>query len=158
MADEATQGSENLSGVLAGAAAIVRGTQRLLASLGQASVTEYVLPDGRRADILALDRAGAFTIIEVKSCLVDFLSDGKWPDYRAYCDRFYFAVDAAFPAERVPEACGLMLADGYGAAIIREAPVHGLAGARRRALLVGFGLVAAGRLHRMADPAGSAGL
>ncbi|MCK8784004.1 MmcB family DNA repair protein [Roseomonas sp. NAR14] len=123
-----------------------------------APVAEVPLPNGRRADILALLPDGGFAAIEVKSCARDFLSDGKWPEYRDYADRLYFAVDLDFPQHLLPEDAGLIVADGPEAALLREAPAHPLAPARRRALLHRYAVLAASRLAALADPAGSAEL
>ena len=79
------------------AAAIVRGVQLMFAELGLASLTEVGLANGRRADLMAVGRRGEIVIVEVKSCLQDFRTDQKWPEYAPYCDRFYFAIDCDFP-------------------------------------------------------------
>ncbi len=137
-------------------ALVSRAAVRFCALRGWAPVQEMPLPNGRRADILALLPDGGFAVVEVKSCARDFLSDGKWPDYREYCDRLYFAVDLDFPQELLPEDAGLLVADGPEAALLREAPAHPLAPARRRALLHRYAMVAAGRLAALSDPAGHA--
>jgi hypothetical protein len=116
------------------------------------------LPNGRRADILALRPDGGFACIEVKSGPRDFLTDGKWPEYRAYSDALYFAVDADFPSGLLPGEVGLIVAHEGAAELIREAPAHPLAPARRRALLHRFATLAATRLAFLADPAGAADL
>jgi len=116
------------------------------------------LPNGRRADILALRPDGCFVAVEVKSGARDFLSDAKWPEYREYCDQLFFAVDLDFPQELLPGDTGLLVADGADAAMLRDAPSHTLAPARRRALLHRYAVVAAGRLAAMSDPAGQAEL
>ncbi|MBP2298235.1 MmcB family DNA repair protein [Azospirillum picis] len=131
---------------------IFRGVRRSLATRGYSSLTEFRLSSGRRADVLAIDDAGGILIVEVKSCVADFRSDQKWQDYREWCDAFYFAVDADFPAELIPDDCGLMVADAYGAEVLREAPLHKLAAPRRKALLLRAALTGAGRLHRIEDP------
>jgi hypothetical protein len=137
-------------------AAVSLAASRFCAWRGWAAVLEMPLPNGRRADVLALLPDGGFAIIEVKSCARDFLSDAKWPDYRDYCDRLYFAVDLDFPQALLPEDAGLLVADGMEAAQLREAPVHPLAPARRRALLHRFASLAATRLAALTDPAGHA--
>lgn len=137
-------------------ALVSRAAVRFCALRGWAPVQEMPLPNGRRADILALQPDGGFAVVEVKSCARDFLSDGKWPEYRDYCDRLYFAVDLDFPQELLPEDAGLLVADGPEAALLREAPSHPLAPARRRALLHRYATVAAGRLAALSDPAGHA--
>ncbi|HYG88673.1 MAG TPA: MmcB family DNA repair protein [Azospirillum sp.] len=136
----------------AGAAAITRGVRRALYQRGFVSLTEFRLANGRRADVLAVDEAGMVLIVEVKSSIADFRSDQKWPEYRDWCDAFYFAVDEAFPADIIPKDCGLMVADAFGAAVLREAPESRLAPARRKALVLRTALVATGRLHRIEDP------
>lgn len=133
---------------------VCRAAARFCAQRGWAPLREMPLPNGRRADILALLPDGGFAVVEVKSCARDFLSDGKWPEYRAFCDRLYFAVDLDFPEALLPPEVGLMVADGPDASLIREAPAHPLAPARRRALLHRYAMVAAGRLAAIQDPAG----
>ncbi len=136
--------------------AVCRAAARFCGLRGWAPVTEMPLPNGRRADILALLPDGGFVVVEVKSCARDYLSDGKWPDYRDYCDRLYFAVDLDFPQELIPEEVGLLVADGPDAVLVREAPAHPLAPARRRALLHRYAVTAAGRLAALQDPVGLA--
>jgi hypothetical protein len=138
--------------------AVTRAAMRFCILRGWAPVEQVPLPDGRRADILALLPAGDFAILEVKSCARDFLSDAKWPDYRAWCDRLYFAVDLDFPQALLPEAAGLLVAEDRDAVLLREAPEHRLAPARRRALLQRIALLAAGRLAALSDPSGAAEL
>ena len=135
------------------AAAVTRGVRRALAALGHASLTEFMLKTGRRADIIAVDAQGGITIVEVKSSVADFRADHKWPDYTAFCDRYYFAVPEGFPLALIPPPSGLMVADAYDAAVLREPPEHRLPAARRKALHLRFALLAAGRLHRLEDPA-----
>ena len=137
---------------------ICRAAMRFCASRGWAPVTEVRLPNGRRADILALLPNGGFAIIEVKSGARDFLSDAKWPEYRDYCDALYFAVDLEFPTELLPDDAGLVVADGMETALLREAPTHPLTPSRRRALLHRFARQAAGRLAALSDPTGFAEL
>jgi hypothetical protein len=139
-------------------ALVCRAAVRFCALRGWAPVQEMPLPNGRRADILALLPDGGFAVVEVKSCARDFLSDSKWPDYREYCDRLYFAVDLDFPEGLLPADAGLLVTDGPEAALLREAPAHPLAPARRRALLHRYAVVAAGRLAALSDPAGHAEL
>lgn len=124
-------------------AAVTRGAGRLLAALGYAPLTEVTLPNGRRADLMALGRRGEIFIVEVKSSLEDFRTDLKWGEYRPYCDAFAFAVGPEFPREILPEEPGLIVADGFGGAVLREAPVVALAGARRKALTLAFARLAA---------------
>ena len=131
---------------------LARGVCRALADHGLATLTEFTLASGRRVDVIGLDRRGQVTIVEIKTCLEDFRSDRKWPEYLAYCDRFFFAVAEDFPRHVLPADCGLMAADPYGALILRESPDFRLNAARRRAQGLRFGLVAAERLGRLVDP------
>jgi hypothetical protein len=130
---------------------IVRGVQAMMAELGFASLCEVSLANGRRADVMALSARGEIVILEVKSCLNDFRTDQKWPEYAPYCDRFFFAVDCDFPKDRLPPEAGLIVADGFGGAILREAEPQPLAGARRKAVTLAFARLAAIRLLRSGD-------
>ena len=132
---------------------LARGLCRALAQRGFATLLEVSLANGRRADVLALGRDGEIVVVEVKSSVADFKNDHKWPEYRDFCDRLYFAVPAGFPAELIPNECGLIVADPFGAAIVREAAAVPLAAARRRAVLLRFARLGAGRLRRLIDPA-----
>lgn len=133
------------------AAEIVRGAQRMLAELGLASLTEVTLANGRRADVMAMGVKGEVVIIEVKSCLQDFATDQKWPEYGPYCDRFYFAVDCDFPRERLPDEAGMIVCDAFGGAILRESEARPLPAARRKAVTLSFARLAAARLMRMGE-------
>jgi hypothetical protein len=124
-------------------ATVTRGAARLLVALGYAPLTEVTLPNGRRADLMALGPKGELFIVEVKSSLEDFRTDQKWREYRPYCDAFAFAVPPEFPRDVLPEEPGLIVADGFGGAVLREAEVIPLAGARRKALTLAFGRLAA---------------
>ena len=53
-----------------------------------------------------------------------------------------------FPAEMLPEQTGLIIADGFGGAVVRESPVAKLAPARRKALTLKFARNAAERALR----------
>ncbi len=134
------------------ALAIARGAGRCLLAHGFARLPELTLANGRRADLIALGTKGAIWIIEIKSCLADFRADQKWPDYRDYCDQFYFAVAPEFPLEVLPHDAGLIIADKYSGEILRAAPEHKLSGPRRKELTQRFARVAALRLHGLADP------
>ncbi|WP_297696571.1 DNA repair putative endonuclease MmcB [Phenylobacterium sp.] len=124
-------------------AAVTRGVARLLTALGYAPLAEVTLPNGRRADLMALGRKGEFFIVEVKSSLEDFRTDQKWGEYLPYCDAFAFAVAPEFPREVLPEEPGLIVADGFGGAVLREPPMAPLAGSRRKALTIAFARLAA---------------
>ena len=127
-------------------ALLARGVTRVLADHGLASVLEVPLANGRRADVMGLTPNGEIWIVETKSCLEDFSVDCKWPDYIDYCDRFFFGVTEVFPRDRIPEECGLIVADGFGGAILRECAARPLAGARRKAVTLLFARLAAQRL------------
>ncbi|MDR3374848.1 MAG: MmcB family DNA repair protein [Ancalomicrobiaceae bacterium] len=131
---------------------VLRGVRRHLARLGFATLDELPLASGRRADVVALAEGGGILIVEVKSSVEDFRADQKWPFYRLHCDRLYFATSPRVALDIFPEDVGLILADGYGAEIIREAPEHRLAAATRKAMILRFGRVAAARLYGLIDP------
>ena len=152
MTENAHSSDEAVICPLQGAAAIGRGVRRALAERGFASLFEFPLPCGRRADVLGVDDAGSIVIVEVKSGIPDFRTDQKWPEYRDWCDRFYFAVDDSFPVELIPDDCGLFVADAFGAALVRETAPTRLAPARRSGLIRRAAMLAARRLHRMEDP------
>jgi len=136
------------------AAGVQRGVRRLFAQLGHVTMPEFTLGNGRRADIIALAPNGTLTIVEIKSSVADFRADRKWPDYEDFCDRFYFAVPETVPFDILPEDRGLIVADSFGAAIMREASHHPLAGSRRKAVTLRFAHAAASLLHALADPDG----
>ncbi len=137
------------------AAAIRRATARLCIQLGWSPLHEVPLPNGRRADILALCPDGRFVCIEIKSGDRDFLTDSKWPEYRDFADALYFAVDTDFPQHLLPAETGLIVAWQLQADLIREAPAHPVSPARRRALLHRFATTAATRLAIREDPEGA---
>ncbi|WP_374532234.1 DNA repair putative endonuclease MmcB [Phenylobacterium sp.] len=126
-------------------ASVTRGAARLLVDLGYAPLAEVTLPNGRRADLMALSPRGEIAIVEVKSGLEDYRVDRKWHEYLPYCDRFAFAVAPEFPQEILPLEPGLIVCDGFGGAVLREAPSSALAPARRKALTIAFARLAAMR-------------
>jgi len=136
------------------ALAIARGTARLLRSLGFASVSELSLPSGRRADLVAINERGEIWIVEIKSSLEDLRADQKWPDYRAHCDRLFFAFTQDLPCEIFPADTGLIVADAYGAHMHCPAPEHRLPAATRKSMTIRFALAAAQRINRLIDPQG----
>lgn len=131
---------------------VTRGVLRFLMDMGFAPMTEVPLTNGRRVDVLALDRRGKAVIVEVKSSVADYRADTKWVDYLNYCEEFYFAVDAGFPRdlfevpESLPDVVGLIVADAYGADIIRPAMVRPVNAARRKALTLKMARAGARRL------------
>jgi hypothetical protein len=133
-------------------AGVRRAASRFSRALGWSPLHEVALPNGRRADILALRRDGDFVCIEVKSGASDFLSDGKWHEYRDFSDYLYFAVDADFPLALLPEDVGVIVTADGEAAMLRDTAPHRLAPARRRALLHRFATLAACRLEAVIDP------
>ena len=136
------------------AALLARGVCRALDQLGYSSLVEFPLASGRRADILGLGKAGDLLIIEIKSSVADFRADRKWASYRDFADRLYFAVPNDFPQGLIPEEGGLMVADPFGAALLRDGRTTPLNPSRRRALTLRFARIAAARLRRCLDPEG----
>ena len=125
---------------------IRRGMQRQLIEMRHVTLPELALRSGRRADLVTLSVKGEIWIIEIKSSIEDFRVDRKWPDYRAYCDRLFFATHPEVPLDIFPDDCGLLLSDGYGAHLLREAPEHKLPPATRKAVTLDFSRSAAQRL------------
>lgn len=134
------------------APAIARGVCRLFASAGCSTIMEMRLPDGRRADVVVVLPNGSIHIVEIKSCVMDFRADRKWPDYRDFCDSLYFAIDLSTPPSIIPDEVGLIVADGYGAQIVRAGQEHRLSAARRKAITLRFAKTAADRLLAIHDP------
>lgn len=136
---------------------VARGVTRLFCRRDVFSMCEVPLPNGRRADIMAIDGKGSLTIVEIKVAKADLVGDCKWTDYLDYCDRFFWAVPPSLSAilhdERyLPGEAGLIVADRYDAAIVREAVDKPLAAARRKAELLRFARRAARRLSAQIDP------
>ena len=139
------------------AAEVARGVTRLLCRHDLFAMCEVPLPNGRRADMMAIDARGGLTIVEIKVAKADLVGDGKWLDYLDYCDRFYWAVPPTLAAicegeQFLPGEAGLIVADRYDAAIAREAAHRPLAGARRKAEVLHFARRAARRLAAQIDP------
>ncbi|MBO0346367.1 MmcB family DNA repair protein [Roseibium limicola] len=133
---------------------IWRGTARLLRSLDFASLSELTLASGRRADLIALGPKHELWIVEVKSSVADFRADTKWREYRHHCDRLFFATHPDMPMDIFPPDAGLIVADGFGAEILRDAPEHKLPAATRKSVTHRFSRLAATRLQDLADPDG----
>lgn len=139
------------------AAEVARGVTRLFCRSDLFAICEVPLPNGRRADMMAIDGKGALTIVEIKVAKADLLGDAKWTDYLEYCDRFFWAVPPDLApicnGERfMPNEAGLIVADRYDAVLIREALHRPLAPARRKAELLRFARRAARRLSAQIDP------
>lgn len=133
---------------------LARGVARHLAELGFVTVEELVPARGLRVDVMGLGPKGEIWIVECKSSRADFMADGKWHGYLEWADRFFWAVDDRFPTELLPGDSGLMIADGYGAEILRTGPETKLAAARRKVITRKFAFHAARRLHLLRDPGG----
>jgi hypothetical protein len=139
------------------AAEVARGVTRLFCRQDLFAVCEVPLPNGRRADMMAIDAKGALTIVEIKVAKSDLLGDAKWTDYLEYCDRFFWAVPPDLASicdgERfLPNEAGLIVADRYDAVICRAAATRPLAPARRKAEILRFARRAARRLSAQIDP------
>lgn len=139
------------------AAEVARGVTRLFGRHDLFSMCEVPLPNGRRADMMAIGPKGELTIVEIKVSRADLLGDQKWTDYLDYCDRFFWAVPQALAAildeERfLPTNAGVLVADRYDAAIVREASTRLMAPARRKAETLRFARRAARRLSAQIDP------
>jgi hypothetical protein len=139
------------------AAEVARGVTRLFCRSDLFAICEVPLPNGRRADMMAIDPKGALTIVEIKVAKADLLGDSKWTDYLEYCDRFFWAVPPDLApicnGERfMPNEAGLIVADRYDAVLMREALHRPLAPARRKAELLRFARRAARRLSAQIDP------
>jgi hypothetical protein len=137
---------------------VARGVTRLFFHRDTFALCEVPLPNGRRADMMGIDSDGLITIVEIKVSRADLMGDCKWLDYLGYCDRFFWAVPVGFdltPFETDafhPELCGLLVADRYEAAVIREAPLRKLPPPRRKAETLRFARRAARRLVGDLDP------
>ena len=134
------------------AAAIQKGVCRHLRAAGFATLTEFTLASGRRVDVMGLSPSGQIWIIEIKSSLEDFRADLKWPEYRDFCDRLYFAITTDLQPEIMPVDAGLIIADAWGAEVQRDPAEHFLHASRRKAMTLSFARSAALRLHGLYDP------
>lgn len=132
---------------------VQRGVMRLLRQAHDfCCFAEVPLRNGRRADVLGLGPGGEVWIVEIKSSLIDFRVDAKWPHYKEFCDRFFFAKPPELDPDIFPQGEGLIVADGHDAAILREAPHEPLPSARRKALLLKLARLGADRIHTLMDP------
>lgn len=130
---------------------LARGVMRLFGDMGQACVVEFNLGNGRRVDVMAVDRKGFLTVVEIKSSAADYRSDRKWQDYLPWCNAFYFAVPETFDRGMLPDGVGVMVADAYGAAVVAPSPEFMLAPARRKALTLRLAMTAGRRLMQLGD-------
>jgi hypothetical protein len=132
---------------------VQKGVMRLLrATHDFCCFAEVPLANGRRADILGVGPKGEIWIVEIKSSLIDYRVDAKWPNYKDFCDRFYFAKPPELDADIFPITEGLIAADGHGAEILRPAEEHPLSPARRKAMLLKLVRLGADRVHFLMDP------
>jgi hypothetical protein len=133
------------------AAEVARGVSRLLIQEGFSPILEFTLPNGRRLDVAAIGPGGEMLGVEIKVALADLRGDDKWPEYLDYCDLFYFAIPPDFPPEHVPSETGLIVADRYGGAIVKNAEAQSLHASRRKAVTISFAKVAAERLSAILE-------
>jgi len=132
---------------------VQRGVMRLLReSHDMACYAEVTLRSGRRADVLGVGPKGEIWIVEIKSSLIDFQIDRKWPEYREFSDRFFFAKPPELDGAIFPDSEGLIVADGHDGAILRDSPLTPLAPARRKALMLKLARLGADRIHGLMDP------
>lgn len=131
---------------------LARGTMRLMRAMGHAALTEFVPERGLRVDVMAVTGKGEVWIVECKSCRADFLTDRKWQGYLAFCDRYFWAVDAGFPCDLLPAGAGLIVANAHDAEVLHLPEAQRLPAARRARLLRDFARAAAWRLQDRLDP------
>ena len=131
---------------------LARGVCRHFAALDFARLTEFVPARGLRVDVIGLGPKGEIWVVECKSSRADFTSDHKWQGYLEWCDRFFWAVDADFPTELLPQGTGLILADGFDAEILTMPDPAALAASRRKVLTRSFARTSALRLQTTLDP------
>jgi len=132
---------------------VQRGVMRLLReSFGMACLAEVTLRSGRRADVLGIGPKGEIWIVEIKSSLIDFQVDRKWPEYREFSDKFFFAKPPELDSDIFPLSEGLIVADGHDGAVLRDSPLTPLPPARRKALMLQLARLGADRIHALMDP------
>lgn len=137
---------------------VARGVARHLRARGFSPMCEVPFGNARRVDVAGVDAKGRIAAVEIKISVADFRSDAKWPDYLDFCDFFYFAVCPGFPLDLfnasndMMQRCGLIVADKFQAAIMREAVEIPVNTQRRRAEILRFACRAAKRLHSLEDP------
>ena len=131
---------------------LARGVARHLAALGMVTVEELVPTRGLRVDVMALGPKGEIWVVECKSSRADYMTDSKWQGYLEWCDRFFWAVDADFPTDLLPDETGLIIADSFDAEILRMGDESRLPPARRKVMMQKFARHAALRWHAARDP------
>ncbi|MGB3469267.1 MAG: MmcB family DNA repair protein [Erythrobacter sp.] len=138
---------------------VARGITRLFARNGIWCAPEVSLKNGRRADLMGIDAKGLIVIVEIKVARGDLLGDNKWPDYLEFCDRFYWGVPPGLDRSPLdseayqPGGCGVIVADGYDAEIVRQAPLTRLAAARRKVQVERLARLSMRRHTALIDPA-----
>ena len=149
---------DSLAPAVLSAADVARGIGRLFARNDIWCLAEVPIRNGRRADLMGIDARGQVVIVEIKVARADLLGDTKWPDYLDFCDRFYWGlppgIDRA-PLEGAayrPETCGVIVADGYDAEILRPAALAPLAAARRKVEVERLARIAMRRHTALLDP------
>ena len=141
---------------------VARGIGRLFARNDIWCLPEVPLRNGRRADLMGIDAKGLVVIVEIKVARADLLGDAKWPDYLDYCDRFYWGLPPGLdrsPLESEayrPGTCGVIVADGYDAEILRPAALDPLAAARRKTQVEHLARIAMRRHMALIDPLATA--
>ena len=75
----------------------------------------------------------------------DFVSRGAVLAVSALAHVLVYGALSLVPASTPPPRPGLIIADAFGGAVLREPPHTPLAGARRKALTLAFARLAAGR-------------
>jgi len=107
---------------------------------------------------MGIDAKGHVVIVEIKVSRADLLGDAKWTDYLDYCDRFYWGLAPSLdraPLEGeafLPDCCGVIVADGYDAEILRPSPLRQLAASRRKVEVERLARASLRRLVGGADP------
>ena len=131
---------------------IQRGVSRMFRTQGFACLPELTLGSGRRADLICIGIKCEIIIVEIKSSVIDFQVDKKWPEYLQHCDQFYFATSPDVPLDIFPQEQGLIVSDGYNAEIIRAAESNKLSASTRKAVLLRYAHDSANRLQDLMDP------
>ncbi|MEH6545791.1 MAG: MmcB family DNA repair protein [Sneathiella sp.] len=126
---------------------LAKGVQVLLTAMGYESLREVKLRTRRRVDVMGINSKGRIIVVEVKSGPADFRVDEKWTEYLEFCDEYYFAVDEDFPQNLLPTDQGLIIADGFGGAIVTPSADFKLNASRRRNVILRFARIAARRLN-----------
>jgi len=158
MSSEPLSPTDSFASPALSAGDVARGIGRLFARNDIWCLSEVPLRNGRRADLMGIDAKGLVVIVEIKVARADLLGDAKWPDYLDYCDRFFWGLPPALdraPLESEayrPGTCGVIVADGYDAEILRPAALEPLAAARRKTQVEHLARVAMRRHMALVDP------